>query len=235
MKKHPQFVDKESIERELPHLKNKWTINRSKCKFPQYVDEQFSDIERLIKKMKTERHADLIMINIIPIYGTLKHFIDKPKALGFNEIMLACNSADAIVTFVEYGSELTGKDYWKELRSAYVIQENARLDHLLLKELFSADKEDRDFLMSPEERAFQKRLPERMTIYRGCSEQELKSKRFGISWTLNKEKAEWFANRLRTFHERLKTVIVTKSINRKDAVAYFSDRKEEEIIYLGST
>ena len=74
-----------------------------------------------------------------------------------------------------------------------------------------------------------KNLPEKITIYRGSYS------RWGISWTLNKDIAEWFATRFKAVNkiETVNTQVFKQEVYRDNCIAYFNDREEEEIIYLG--
>lgn len=61
-----------------------------------------------------------------------------------------------------------------------------------------------------------------VTIYRGVDSEKYRD---GISWTLDREKAEWFATR---FTED--GIIYSAKVKSKDILYYISDRGEEEII-----
>lgn len=65
-------------------------------------------------------------------------------------------------------------------------------------------------------------LPEKVKIYRGLGS---KSRRDGISWTLSKEKAEWFATRFKDNGE-----VLTAEANKSDILAFLNGRNEQEII-----
>ena len=47
----------------------------------------------------------------------------------------------------------------------------------------------------------------------------------GLSWTLSKEVAEWFASRFENDGE-----IIEKTVHKTEVIAYFNDRDEEEIV-----
>jgi len=66
-------------------------------------------------------------------------------------------------------------------------------------------------------------LPDTFTIYRGTGADDDNN---GISWTLSEETAEFFANRFRD-----DGVVLTREINRSDALFYTNGRGEEEIIF----
>jgi len=69
-------------------------------------------------------------------------------------------------------------------------------------------------------------LPNKITIYRGC---ELPKHKNGPSWSLDKDKAEWFANRW----GKADGVIYEKTITKDKIFAYKNGRKEQEIIING--
>jgi hypothetical protein len=76
------------------------------------------------------------------------------------------------------------------------------------------DEEDDNILRS---------LPELVTIYRGCQEFLNED---GLSWTLNKSKAEFFANRFGK-----KGIILERTISKNDIVAVLTGRGESEVIW----
>ena len=80
-------------------------------------------------------------------------------------------------------------------------------------------------LMDYEELNYFNNLPEKIVIYRGGV-----SKR-GISWTLDKDIAEWFANRFKAINKGGQ--LFEKKVFKNDCIAYFNGREEEEIIYIG--
>lgn len=66
-------------------------------------------------------------------------------------------------------------------------------------------------------------LPKTFTIYRGTGVDDDNN---GISWTLSKETAEFFANRFRD-----DGVVLEREIARSDALFYTDGRGEKEVIY----
>lgn len=83
--------------------------------------------------------------------------------------------------------------------------------------------------MTENEREFLKKLPDKITVYRGCSSNEVKTGNFGISWTLSKKIAEQF----RTNKEvnLRKGILVERIIPKSEVIAYF-DEPDKEIIYF---
>ena len=69
-------------------------------------------------------------------------------------------------------------------------------------------------------------LPNQMILYRGTDAPRGHDR--GFSWTLNKEKAKWFANRW-TKNGRLRVIEVL----REGVMLYSDDRDEAECVYFG--
>lgn len=126
--------------------------------------------------------------------------------------------------------------YWKALRIAYDCSDNLYHYRYDVKKSFKSDEPFRDYMMSKRERDYLHNLPEEITIYRGMTRKEFASKEFGISWSIKKEIAEFFAFTYgRNFSTKhLKKTVHQMTINKKDVIAFLNERKEFEISYLGS-
>ena len=75
--------------------------------------------------------------------------------------------------------------------------------------------------MSPEDQAYLAQLPDSFTVFRGAGRIDP----FPLSWTLNREKAQWFATRFRA-RGRVYEVTVSKA----EVSACFRERGEDEIV-----
>lgn len=101
------------------------------------------------------------------------------------------------LTFMKYaGQYLSEKDFAEMLCSAWVSSENPNSDvnvsqSELLRMFRSADK---SLLMTAEERKWLNELDNPVTVYRGVTPYNAKSVK-AMSWTLDYEKALWFAKR----------------------------------------
>jgi hypothetical protein len=129
---------------------------------------------------------------------------------------------------------LKRKLYWETLREAYTMSDNLFIYRHDLKAAFISKEENRDFLMSKKEIKILKNLPDKVKIYRGVTTDEIESNDFGLSWSLNREVAEFFAFKYRRNYDTsssLKTVVELE-VDKNEIIAYFHDRGEEEIIYL---
>jgi hypothetical protein len=78
-----------------------------------------------------------------------------------------------------------------------------------------------DFLL-PADKAFFDSLPELITAHRGASV----NFPLGVSWTTDKDKAQWFARRF----DPSGGSVVSKTICKRDVWAVFTHRKESEIL-----
>ena len=90
--------------------------------------------------------------------------------------------------------------------------------------------------MTTEELEFLKNLPDKVTIYRGMTVEESTKEHQGVSWTLDKKVAEFFAyqyTRNQSTSKKPKTV-VEKVIDKSEIIAVFLGREEQEIIYMGT-
>ena len=129
------------------------------------------------------------------------------------------------LAFVKYAKEyLSGKDFAELLADAWTMAENPNDDiNVSLSEaveLFKAA--DKKYLMDKTEYAFYKKLPEVVTAYRGVG---VGRNPKGLSWTLDYDKAEWFANRWGK-----KGYIQKAEVKKEYILAYFASRNEEEIV-----
>lgn len=151
------------------------------------------------------------------------------KLLGFG-----VNSFNRFETFINLIPQLSGKSYWYALRNSYENSDNLYKYRKMVKNCFLKNEPQKEYLMSPEENEYLNSLPEQITIYRGMTEKELRSKDFGCSWSLKKERAEFFAyTYLRNFDTRhLSKTVHEMTINKSDVVAFFNERDEFEIIYI---
>ncbi len=149
---------------------------------------------------------------------------------------IGCNSWNRYETFLTIASKLEKENYWYGLRIAYEGSDNLYIQKKNVYRAFSKNEPCKNALMSKEERKYLKSLPDQITIFRGMTELELKSKNFGVSWTLKKEVAQFFSE---TYQRNYSTKHLPKTIHSIDiekskVVAFFNKIKEFEIIYLHS-
>lgn len=71
-------------------------------------------------------------------------------------------------------------------------------------------------------------LPEALTIYRGADLKEQRRGVYGLSWTTDRETAEFFAWRFNP--QDTGRAVFGTTIQKREALAYFGGRQEQEII-----
>lgn len=90
--------------------------------------------------------------------------------------------------------------------------------------------DDPRLMMNEEEKRVFDSLPKIVKIYRGIRvDDELDEHNIGLSYTFNKEKAEWFAKRFSQDGKGTPTLIEA-TIDKDDILSVFLDRDEDEII-----
>ena len=147
---------------------------------------------------------------------------------------IGVNSENRLERFYFWSKYLPSYLYWEYLSEAYTVSDNLYKYKDQVKELFSSTLPDREKLMTAEELAYFKTLPDILTIFRAMTIKESLSKDYGISWTLDKKVAECFKviyKRNYATKDEPKTIIELQ-IKKNDAIAFFTGRKEAEIIYL---
>ena len=122
---------------------------------------------------------------------------------------------------------LSLKDFSKFLGEIWVEQENPNGDvNVSIKEAIRWFKmADKRYLMCPEDYDIYINLPDEIEVYRGVSRGREKD---GLSYTRNKEKAEWFQGRFAT--DENKGFLIKATISKDDVLAYFNTRGEEELV-----
>lgn len=86
--------------------------------------------------------------------------------------------------------------------------------------------EQQELVMDEEERALLAAMPDTLTVYRGTPKPDLNGE--GMSWTLNRDKAVWFAKRFREDGDDV--TVITGTVAKRDVLAYFTGRNEDEIV-----
>lgn len=133
------------------------------------------------------------------------------------------------LTFLKYIEPyLSKKDMAELLADAWVSSENPNQDvnvsiPMLTKWFRKADK--RSLMVSEDYKVYTDLEPE-FVVYRGVA---VGRNPDGLSWTMNYDKAEWFANRF-TSHGQEAGYVFKAIAKKEDVLAYFNTRGEEEIV-----
>jgi len=129
--------------------------------------------------------------------------------------------------FRKVAEELTDVEYWSLLGEIYIMSENNHRYMSTLKKALNSNRACREMIMTGRERAYFRKLPSQITIHRGYAHKNAA----GWSWTLDKAKAVWFARRYAEVDDLAgKPRLATGTVKKKGVIAYFSRRKEKEIL-----
>ena len=82
--------------------------------------------------------------------------------------------------------------------------------------------------MDPKERHALNAMPKVFTVYRGVAHVEASR---GMSWTIDREKALWFARRFAGDDKRT-PLLITANVRRIDVMAHYLGRNESEIVVM---
>lgn len=231
MGKFIEYSTEEEFNEAFTDLKKKWVEMKStqaEIIGKGEIEQKIKQIARILRKKEINDIDWIIANNLI---NELSRITIK-KGFDIDYILSFCPASDKIKTFSKYADKLSDKEYWSYLNECYTMQDYSIAPYALTVNLFKSNRKEKDFLMSDSEREVIKSLPNEVTIYRGMSKDEYKSKKYRFSWTLNKSIAEMFAKRNRLLYKT--EFIVCELIIPKDKIiAYFEDREESEIIYLG--
>lgn len=169
---------------------------------------------------------------IIGIDNWLYEAIKKLDIINW-EMIIDPLGRNEIFHLVENLSHLmSDEDYWMITGICYTNSDFAFEDSGYIGSFLLAERSKREFLMNEDERIFFNTLPKNIRIYRGCSIQEIKSGKFRFSWTLNKDVADFFAHKY-SRNSLIKSEVVQKTVSKSKLIAYFNDRDEEEVLYIG--
>lgn len=147
-------------------------------------------------------------------------------------------SHERLCAFEQVSGDMDDAQFWANLRDVwsgaeFMAPDLDRWERLLFSSRPCAGAAA---MMDAEERARLAKLPDRLTIYRG---QQRETDRLGFSWTLNRERAAWFAST--RGHDRLihlsrgtwrpgPGVVLCGSVRRASLLCFLADRGEDEVL-----
>lgn len=150
--------------------------------------------------------------------------IDKSK--NIYQIFMLFNKP-YYLTFIKYAAcFLSEKDLGQILSDAWIISEFPNADRNVgTRELLTLFRSvSPEYLMDRRDWQKYQSLEDTVTVYRGVASAD-KGNIKALSWTLDRNTAEWFAHRFGK-----DGTVYTAQIKRDDIYAYFSGRKESEVI-----
>jgi hypothetical protein len=204
------------------------------------IDDKFSDV----RPIQDELHSDLE--DFLFEDGLIDHELlrvsvtDRNRVVSVNAMYLAkvAHSDQALRegdwnsyiwlrerpyrlgAFVDIMNKRSDQSYWELLAEVWIDCENVWQDLSRWKYLWNNGRSGKQFAMSVAEREVLALLPNKLIIYRGCHHCNVE----GLSWTLDREKAIWFARRFQG------ELLITATVNKQDVHAIRNDREEQEVI-----
>jgi len=134
-----------------------------------------------------------------------------------------------VEAFQEVQENLSDRDYWPLLREVWCDSENIFQNAMQWWEMLTTPRQRRTLFTPCEDRPALKKMPEMLHVYRGAQQIEMHGHYLGYSWTLNRDKAEWFATRLHRPSDGL-AVIASADVLKEYIVGYINARGEQEIV-----
>lgn len=126
--------------------------------------------------------------------------------------------------FMDIHDDVDDKNYWELLHDIWIDSENIWQYLDAWKMLLKSERSGKGHFMDEDEKNKFESIPETVTVYRGHQ----KHNKDGLSYTLSKSKAEWFAGRFRKNEAQVKQITVQKS----QIFAYVERGDEQEVIVL---
>ena len=131
--------------------------------------------------------------------------------------------------FEEYALNMHKADYWDTLGLVYADQEhiNDQLGGWLIAFNYAKHHpEVQQAMMDEDDLELFNNLDDTFTVYRGIESKY--SNEESISWTLDKDKAQWFADRYA--YRNNGATVLTATAKKEDVFATFVGRKESEVV-----
>ena len=149
------------------------------------------------------------------------------EANNIEKLLIYMDKAYHMLFFKYMNEFLDEKEFAEYLSHIWVMSENPNQDiNVSLKEIKKwFKKANKEYLMTKDDYEYYKNLPDKIKIYRGVAKGRNPK---GISYTDEKETAEWFMNRFGK-----DGYLIEKEVDKKDIAAYFNTRGEKEIVYIG--
>ncbi len=163
------------------------------------------------------------------IFADTMDRLTKAKREGkWRQYVFSFDNNHRISPFIEVGHRMNDREYWALLGDIWTGARSVYWEQSWWLELFTADRQtykprgEREFLMSPEDRAVFTALPDPVTVYRGVMR---KQHCRGMSWTIDAHCAAWFGARFESDGATLVSLVPKRRV-----LAYFSCRNEAEVV-----
>ena len=160
-------------------------------------------------------------------YAERKRVVDKLISEGeYRQAIWMYERPFRVEVFEAFAPRLSNEEYWTLLAHVWTDTENAWQYRERWVELYESKRPMRHALMDDEESKEYDALPDMVTIYRGCQKGINED---GLSWTLDKKKAQWFATRYQK-----DGIVLERTVPKSQIIAYYAGRGESEVILGGA-
>ena len=160
---------------------------------------------------------------VVNIY---ENYID--KIAEYNDFSVILNNKSQIPLFFKETVEYLDKyDFNRFLSHMWVMVEFPNYNEFISPKQFIQyfKKTDKNLLMDKEELKIYNNLLDEIEIYRGVSYKWRENGTKALSWTINRDKAKWFATRY-----EFKGLVYTAKVKKEDVFSYFNSRNEDELV-----
>jgi hypothetical protein len=123
---------------------------------------------------------------------------------------------------------LEGPAYCRLIRDVWIDSENIWQFEDEWRDLLPLGARWQHYLMDDDEQTAFAALPDPVPVLRGFSHDE---GQYGLSWTIDRERAEWFAHRFALLNGSAARV-AAGTVFKADVIAYLLGRNEREIVVL---
>jgi len=145
----------------------------------------------------------------------------------FSEYVFFHERPYRLQAFIDCHKLLPDMQYWKLLSEIWIDSENIWQNLPTWKKLLKSKRKHKHFFMNKYEINFLKKMPDTITVYRGCTSGLNEG---GLSYTTLESKAIWFANRFG--ESKGKSKVIERQVQKSEVFAYINGRKENEIILI---
>jgi hypothetical protein len=218
----------------ITQLKSDWAKKKisNPTNMDYIIDEWIEELQALKKLARRKIPSAVVYENrLVNLCFSIKYMAIEHD-ITFQDILFA--DSDGIKRLLTHEHNLSDCEFWSNFSQLYLNKSDDEDVLKVLKMVFLTNtKKDRHCLMSEEEREFLNSLPDVIEIHRGMTVRESKSKEYGISWTLDKKIAEFFAYEyLQALVSKEKKTVVTQTIPKSEVIAYLNGREEQEILWI---
>lgn len=134
-----------------------------------------------------------------------------------------------LTALTEVAHEMNNADYWGAVAEVWIDSENIFELESLWLEVLTENRPERQVMMHPDDRAELESWDDPVTIFRGFHRA---GRELGLSWTIDREKAEWFARRKLRPSDGTPPQIATATVAPSSIIAFLTSRGESEVIAL---